>query len=116
MGNCGGRIEWHHIINRSKVRGNKKARKYIDHRHLRAWVCTVHNVGRDADSPEVRKYLLYGRGLLHGEAYMRDLVNNIPWKVVHHELTWDGIMANDFPDSSPWVEQAGGVNLKGKSA
>jgi hypothetical protein len=63
LGGCSGRIQHHHIINRSRTRGNKAARKFVDDNGwlFYASICDGHNVGRVADGKRVRGYLMLKR-------------------------------------------------------
>lgn len=94
---CGGRIHLHHLVNRGKLRGNVAARLYCEslpHIFL-AEVCEWHNVMRWADTKQARKYLFLQKVAEYGEEAVVEAINNIPWKVVPYELTYDGIMAVD---------------------
>ena len=94
LGNCAGPIEHHHIINRSKTRGNKKARKYLD--KFVAPVCHYHNVSRIADTKRAQKILI--RKLEQTGVNVRQIINGIPWKVKHKELSYEGIMGENHAE------------------
>ena len=69
--NCEGETQTHHIINKSQLRGNARALKYVEaHPVLLAQVCVAHNVGRLADTKQARALLLRKRVALYGESYM----------------------------------------------
>ena len=58
---CGNGIHHHHAINKSKLAGNKRAKKLVETLYQDIFivpVCGVHNVGRYADTKYARKYLL----------------------------------------------------------
>jgi len=63
LGGCSGRIHRHHIVNRSRTRGNKAARKFVDDNGWLFWadICEGHNVGRTADTKQAKRYLLSRR-------------------------------------------------------
>ena len=60
LGGCSGRLNSHHIINKSRTRGNKAARKFIDaHPEIFfARVCAHHNQSRWADTKRCRRILV----------------------------------------------------------
>lgn len=68
LGGCYGRLHRHHIINRSRTRGNKAARKFVDDNGWLFWanVCEGHNVGRLADTKAMRSFLITKRGITYG--------------------------------------------------
>ena len=68
LGGCSGRIHRHHIINRSRTRGNKAARKFVDDNGWLFWadVCEAHNVGRISDGKAARGYFIAQRIIRHG--------------------------------------------------
>jgi hypothetical protein len=89
---CSGELHYHHIINRTKTRGNTKARKYCDQPKLRAWVCAAHNVGRYADTREAVSELLTAKTFFHGEDEMRRVVDEIPWKKPQEDLRYSKLL------------------------
>ena len=56
---CSQNMHKHHIINRSKARGNSVVRQELDCDELIADVCSKHNVSRIADTKECRSLLLW---------------------------------------------------------
>ena len=75
LGGCSGRIHRHHIINRSRTRGNAAARKFVDDNGWLFWadVCEAHNVGRVADAKWARAYFIASREAMYGEIVSRTL-------------------------------------------
>jgi hypothetical protein len=92
---CGQSLHKHHIISRQKVRGNVQARIYIDSMPdiFLVWICDVHNCYKWADTGAARKYLFSLKVQEYGEDAVREAVNNIPWKIPHPKLSYDGIMS-----------------------
>ena len=90
---CGGPLHKHHIINKSKYRGNAKVKKYINkHPHIfYADVCAIHNVGRFADTKEAQRFLLMRRCDEWGLHNVMNAVDRIPWKVKPPELSFKGL-------------------------
>jgi len=70
LGGCSGRIHRHHIVNRSRTRGNAAARKFVDANGWLFWadVCEAHNVGRMADTRGARAHFLSNRIVRYGRA------------------------------------------------
>ncbi len=90
---CGGGNQIHHIINRSKARGNKVVRKELDCDELTAWVCAAHNAwSKLADTKESRSIMLWQKIDEFGYDVMEKKVNNLSWKVQPHELTLDAML------------------------
>ena len=95
---CGGRLEWHHIINRAKLKNKTSARIYCENTHPEIFltqVCSFHNtVTKIADCKRARRRLLLQKVELFGEEYVRSVVDSIPWKVpsAHYDLTFEAIM------------------------
>jgi len=94
---CGGAIHGHHIINKSKYRGLGHIKKYIDkHPHIFfANVCAVHNVGRWADTPAARRFLLLRKCDKYGAHNVINAIDNIPWKTKPVELSFDGLVGKE---------------------
>ena len=98
---CGGRLHWHHILNRGKLTATQIAYCH-DYPHLfLIEVCAFHNVTRMADSKKARAYLvqkkidmLKAEGIKHAEGIMEGAIDMIPWKVPPYELSYKGIMCN----------------------
>jgi hypothetical protein len=99
---CGQSFHQHHLISRHKVRGNKKARAYIESMpHIfKEWICNVHNCDKWADTRKARAYLfqqkidmLKSDGIKHAEGIIEGAIDMIPWKTPHHELSFAGIMS-----------------------
>ena len=69
LGGCSGRLHRHHVINRSRTRGNKAARKFVDDNGWLFWadVCEYHNVGRYADTKQARRAFMIMRVVEHGK-------------------------------------------------
>ena len=94
FGKCLGGLDRHHWIARGHFRGNKAAQKYIK-QHEEYFIvplCAGHNTGRIADNRKWRCEILRILIVLHGEDFMRELIDGIPSKVRHYELTFDGIL------------------------
>lgn len=97
---CSNNLQNHHLINRGKYSKNKRVKKYIDDNPqiFLTKVCDVHNAQTKlADSKAARKILLRRKVELFGLPYTRTMVNGIPWKVPHHELSYAGIMSFPLP-------------------
>ena len=89
---CAGRPHKHHMINKSKLRGNKAARHYVEVKHPDVFlveICANHNVSRWADTREAASILLRYKVKLLGEDYVREIWDGIPWKVPRPELRFD---------------------------
>lgn len=89
---CGGRNHYHHIINKSKLRGNKAARHYCEVEHpeiFLAEVCANHNVSRWADTREAAGMLVRMKAEQYGEEYVRHIWDGVPWKAPRPELSFD---------------------------
>ena len=91
---CSEDMHKHHIINRSKARGNKVVRRELDCDELTADVCAKHNVSRIADTKECRSIMLWQKIDKFGYARMEKKVNGLSWKVQPHELTLDAMLGN----------------------
>jgi hypothetical protein len=80
---CYGRLERHHIINKTKARGNAEVRAILATcpPEVMAWVCEAHNVGRWADSHEAQRILILQKVFEFGYGHMRHFWNALPWKV-----------------------------------
>ena len=89
---CSNDMHKHHIINRSKARGNKVVRKELDCNELIADVCSKHNVSRIADTKECRSMLLRQKIDEFGYDRIEKKVNGLSWKVQPHELTLDAML------------------------
>ena len=92
---CAGRPHRHHIINKSKLRGNKAARDYVEKEHPDIFlieICANHNVSRWADTREAAGILLACKVAEYGEDYVREIWDAIPWKVPRPELRFESLM------------------------
>lgn len=99
---CNGRLENHHILSKSKYRGAKDVKKYVDQHPevFIAQVCSVHNgATKLADTPAARRILLRKKTELLGIDYVKGVWEEIPWKVPPKELSYDGIMAAPLPSA-----------------
>ena len=95
---CAGNMQRHHIINKSKLKGNKKARHYVDVEYPHVFlveICANHNVSRWADTDTAAGILLKHKVDLYGMDYVRSIWDNIPWKVPRPESRFDAL----FPDA-----------------
>ena len=89
---CAGGIHHHHIINRSKLRGNKAARNYCEMQYPEIFlvqICANHNVSRWADTREAAGILIAHKVMLYGEDNVRKIWDGVPWKVPRPELRFD---------------------------
>ena len=96
---CGGRIHRHHLINKAKLKPSQKI--YCEQEHPEIFFCDVcefHNVMRWADTKQARRILLKKKVEIFGMEYVKEVVDNIPWKVKHPELSFKGIMAAPLPE------------------
>ena len=92
-------LDGHHLINRAKFKRGSKVDKYIQ-KHPEIFfsdVCGVHNRDKWADTPVARRILLKRKVDTWGIEYVKSVINGMPWKVVPHELTYDGIMSAPLP-------------------
>jgi hypothetical protein len=96
---CSNVLHNHHILNKSKYRGNKAVAKYVKKypEIFIAQVCSTHNVERWADTPAAQRILLRKKSKLLGVDYVKDIWNGAPWKVWHEELSYDSITAAPLP-------------------
>jgi len=86
---CSGGLEGHHILRRSLVWGNPKAKKHLDNPALIVPICKAHNQSRWADTHEGRRQLLLHMNTVT-RGRTRRMVETIPWKHPenHKDLTW----------------------------
>jgi len=85
----------HHILNKSKLRGNKSALRYVNS-HADVFltpVCQAHNVGRLADSKAAQAILLGLKCEELGADYVREVWDGIPWKVPQTDLSFEAVLA-----------------------
>lgn len=80
----GGEPQNHHILPRSLLRNNKKAKKMVEKTYadiLMAKVCAAHNAGdgnqRCADTPGARACLIQKRVDEHGEDVIRTILDDV---------------------------------------
>ena len=96
LGGCSGRIHRHHIINRSRTRGNKAARKFVDDNGWLFWadVCEAHNVGRVADGRAQRAHFIKQRIFIYGHAEVDAALANLRrcFKSDASDLTIEGLI------------------------
>ena len=91
---CAGSMQRHHIINKSKLKGNKKARHYVDVEYPHIFlveICENHNVSRWADTREAAGILIAHKAMLYGEDTVRGIWDGVPWKVPRPELRFDAL-------------------------
>jgi hypothetical protein len=96
---CSNVLHGHHILNKSKYRGNKAVAKYVK-KHSEvfiAQVCSTHNVERWADTPAAQRILLRKKSKLLGVDYVKQIWDGAPFKVHHPELSYDSIVAAPLP-------------------
>ena len=58
---CDGPLQRHHVLNKTFLSGNRRARRLVEgkyRRMLMRWVCRRHNTERYADSKAGRRFLL----------------------------------------------------------
>lgn len=77
---CRGKLDRHHIVNKSKSTRNTDAQAYLDNAMNLAWVCEVHNRQKWADSREARKTLLLHKVAEHGKKKVAEFYRGVPWK------------------------------------
>lgn len=66
----------HHLINKSRLRGNSKAKKFVEHTHPEVFlvrVCGFANRSRLADQPEARRKLLLHQIEVFGLDYIEGI-------------------------------------------
>jgi len=98
---CGGKIDNHHLLNRAKLPKDSRVRLYCEQEFSNIFlvpVCSFHNSLKWADTKKARRLLVKKLSKLYGIEYVRDVIDGIPWKVKHHELTYKGIMAAPLPE------------------
>lgn len=96
---CSNALDRHHLINRSKFKRGSAVDKYIE-KHPEIFfsdVCGVHNCDRWADTPVARRILLKRKVDTWGIEYVKSVINGMPWKVAHPELSYKGIMSAPLP-------------------
>ena len=104
---CGGGIQNHHLLSRSKLtrvlKRDRKAKKYVEETHAEIFickVCAVHNAAtKIADSPAARRKLVKGKEEIFGLEYVRDVIDGFQdfLKVPEPMWTHRGIKACPLP-------------------
>lgn len=92
----------HHVVNRSKLRGNDAARRFCERQHheiFLAVACEIANVSRLADSDEAQAILLAGKIALFGEQYVREVWSEFEALWTSEPLRLDGILHHLPPDA-----------------
>jgi hypothetical protein len=87
----------HHVINKSKLRGNPKAKHYCEKVHpeiMLVPMCALANVSRLADSKAGCAIVLRRLSNLWGEEYVRGVVDGIPWSTPQPDLRYEALVAN----------------------
>ena len=90
---CCDDLDWHHIINFSMARGNKKIKKILKKNppELMAWVCATHNRDRWADGRKARAILLDKRNR-ETNGKTKETVDSLPWKVHKVEFEFERML------------------------
>ena len=91
---CRGRLTLHHLISHGDAQGNDaiEALLQCNPPELTDFVCEAHHTHeRWADTKEAQRLLWRRKAKEFGEAWMRYVVDGLPWKVRHHELTWKAL-------------------------
>ena len=91
---CEGWPELHHWMSYGMVRGNERIKKLLKQNppELTASLCKTHHdlLGRNKN---VRKVIIRQKIKVYGYPWMEYVVDNLPWKVRHHNLTLKGLLA-----------------------
>ncbi len=97
---CAGGIQNHHLISRGALQKAKAAKKYCEKEHPEIFIrkiCAAHNTSRVADTKWARRVLLRQSKELFGIEYVKDVIDNIPFKVRRPEMSYKGIMSAPLP-------------------
>jgi len=83
-----------HIIRRSAYQGcSTEVKRYYERKMNKAKTCTVHNIGKWADTPIAVKILVIQKVLEYGLTEVEEYFDNAPWKNgVPYEWTLRGIL------------------------
>ena len=94
-GLCAGRTTGQHLIPKGATVNNGRVRIMVA--ALQVPCCMHHNNSKLADTPWARKVLLCRLLEWVDEAWLRDFLNGLPWKSLHHRFTFDAMMAAPSP-------------------
>jgi hypothetical protein len=94
---CGGPMQRHHIINKSRLRGNARALRVVNEfwpEMFLADVCQNHNVSRWADAKQARAMLFQRRVDLYGAGTVRHALNLLgkTFKSMPADLTLEALL------------------------
>jgi len=91
---CSGRLERHHILNKSKSRGSDEVRAVLAScpPEIMADVCEAHNVDRWADAKDAQRILLLQAVYRFGYSHMSEFLRSLPWKVPQADLTLEALL------------------------
>ena len=104
---CGGGIQNHHLLSRSKLtrvfKRDRKAKKYVEETYAEIFickVCAVHNAATKlADTPAARRWMTTGKKNTFGIPYTKGVIDGLQdfLKVPEPSWTYRAIMACPLP-------------------
>ena len=92
---CRGRLTLHHLISFGDAQGNDAIRELLEQNppELTEWICEAHHTHeRWAETKEAKRLLWRRKADEFGEAWMRYVVDSLPWKVAHPEFRWKALV------------------------
>ena len=91
---CRGRLTLHHLISHGDARGNEEIEALLECNppELTEFVCEAHHTNeRWADSKAGQRILWRRKAEQFGEAWMRYVIDGLPWKHAYPEMRWEAL-------------------------